>query len=249
MKKIILSAIALCAFTFANAQDIKSSKGENYLPEAGDWAIGFNADGLFNYVGNAFNKDKNAAPSVDFQKSGTFVGKKFTSATEAYRVVVNFAFASNESLDAPKNVSGDLIVPTGTFTNTPQTYKTSGFDLYAGLGKEWRKGKTRLQGFYGADAYLRYTSYKYTATAPEGGKDQTYEPGSKIGLGVNGFIGAEYFLFPKISIGAQYTYGLNISSNSAPKFDNGTTSSEGKKSSEFSLGGVNVASINMTLHF
>ena len=78
MKKIILTAAAVFALSFANAQDLKSSKGENYLPEAGDWAIGFNADGLFHYVGNAFNQaGNNAAPSVDFQQAGTFVGKKF----------------------------------------------------------------------------------------------------------------------------------------------------------------------------
>ena len=47
MKKIILTAAAVFAFSFANAQDLKSSKGENYLPEAGDWSISFNADNLF----------------------------------------------------------------------------------------------------------------------------------------------------------------------------------------------------------
>ena len=55
MKKIILTVAAVFAFGAVNAQDLKSKKGENYLPVSGDWAIGFNADGLFNYVGNAFN--------------------------------------------------------------------------------------------------------------------------------------------------------------------------------------------------
>ena len=71
MKKIILTVAAVFAMSFANAQDLKSKKGENYLPQSGDWAIGFNADGLFEYVGNAFNNSGNNAPSVDYQNAGT----------------------------------------------------------------------------------------------------------------------------------------------------------------------------------
>ena len=78
MKKIILSVVAIMAFGFANAQDLKSKKGENYLPEAGDWAISFNADGIFEYVGNSFNGNLgNSAPDVDFVRANTFGGKKF----------------------------------------------------------------------------------------------------------------------------------------------------------------------------
>ena len=40
--------------------------------------------------------------------------------------------------------------------------------------------------------------------------------GLGLGVGVQGFIGAEYFIFPKMSIGAQYTYrvGVDIQGNS-----------------------------------
>jgi hypothetical protein len=239
MKKIILTITAVFALTFVNAQDIKSSKGENYLPEAGDWAIGFNANGIFSYVGNTFNGNtSNAAPSVTYQNAGTFVGKKFISATQAYRVVANFAVASNESTTNP--------VPTSGISGN--TYKTTGFDLYAGLGKEWRKGKTRLQGFYGADAYLGFSSFKYTGVNT-GGADQTYDPGTTFKLGVNGFIGAEYFIFAKMSIGAQYNYGLNISTSAASKTNTGGGDVEGNKTSSFGLGGVGVGSLNLTLHF
>jgi hypothetical protein len=101
MKKIILTAAAVFALSFANAQDLKSKKGENYLPQSGDWAIGFNADGLFHYAGNAFNQaGNNAAPSVGYQNAGTFVGKKFTSDKTANRVIANFAFGSNSSESA-----------------------------------------------------------------------------------------------------------------------------------------------------
>jgi len=234
MKKIILTAAAVFAFGFANAQDLKSKKGENYLPEAGDWAIGFNADGLFNYAGNAFNHTSNTAPSVDFQKenSGTFVGKKFTSATQAIRVMANFAVSSNKSA---------------------QEVKTSGFALKAGLGKEWRKGKTRLQGFYGADVFLSFSNDKTVtptaATVSVPAYDTTHTVNG-FGLGAQGFIGAEYFLFPKIAIGAQYTYGLSINSTSdKTSYSNPILTGTDYKTSGFNLGSVGVSSINMTLHF
>jgi hypothetical protein len=234
MKKIILTVAAVFALTFANAQDIKSSKGENYLPEAGDWAIGFNADGLFHYAGNMFNQaGNNDAPSVNFQNEsgGTFVGKKFITDKMAYRVMANLYVNSGSSGDA---------ATTGEDKNT-------NFGLKVGLGKEWRRGKTRLQGFYGADLYLSFRSDKTTSTLLT---DVRTVSSSGLGLGARGFLGAEYFLFPKISIGAQYTYGLDINVVGATKItQTGLPDSEGGKSTNINLGGVGVTSINMTLHF
>lgn len=232
MKKIILTAAAVFALSFANAQDLKSKKGENYLPQSGDWAIGFNADGLFHYAGNAFNQaGNNAAPSVGYQNAGTFVGKKFTSDKTANRVIANFAFGSNSS----ESASGTKVA-------------TSGMDLSLGLGKEWRKGSTRLQGFYGADVLLNLNSGSTKTTST--GYEKVVKSGLGFGIGAQGFLGAEYFLFPKISIGAQYTYGLNIGVHSASTTtETGQPEVKGSKSSNFGLSGVGVSSINMTLHF
>ena len=231
MKKIILTAAAVFAFSFANAQDLKSKKGENYLPQSGDWAIGFNADGVFNYVGNAFNGNTdNSAPSVDFQKAGTFVGKRFTSDKTAQRVIANLAFGSETT-----EVGGAKTTD-------------SGFDLTAGLGKEWRRGSTRLQGFYGADLLLNIssTSEKMTAT----GYEKKTTSGLGFGVGAQGFIGAEYFLFPKISIGAQYTYGALITIDGEGKTtETGEAEVKTGKGSSFGIGGVGVSSMNLTLHF
>ena len=141
MKKIILTVAAVFAMSFANAQDLKSKKGENYLPQSGDWAISFNADGIFEFAGNAFNGNtNNNAPSVDYVRNNAFVGKKFISDKSAYRVVANLGFESGTD----NNPQG----------NNNEEVKSSGFDLAAGLGKEWRRGSTRLQGFYGADVLL-----------------------------------------------------------------------------------------------
>lgn len=247
MKKVLLSAIAVFSLTFANAQELKSKKGEAYLPAAGDWAISFNADGIFEYAGNAFNGNTgNNAPSVDFVTNNAFVGKKFITDKTAYRVVANLGFGSGKT-ETPN-----------AFTGETAEVKTSGFDLTAGLGKEWRKGSTRLQGFYGADALININSNSNettnTDTASGAFIDSTEnKSGLGLGLGVQGFLGAEYFIFPKFAIGAQYTYrvGFNLQGKSESTYNNGVTSTttEGGSGSNFGVGNVGITSINLTLHF
>ena len=241
MKKIILTVAAVFALTFANAQEIKSSKGENYLPVAGEWAISFNADGVFDYVGNSFNGNtSNSAPKVASVRTNSFVGKKFITDKTAYRVVANLGFGSNNLTNG--DIDGDGIAEFAS-------YKASTLNLTAGLGKEWRRGSTRLQGFYGADALIGFSSTKWTETNNVVGNSK-YDAGTSINIGVTGFIGAEYFIFPKMSIGAQYNYGLQIASNGAPKFtDSLGNEAKGESTSNFNLGNVTSASMNLTLHF
>lgn len=207
MKKL-LGILAIVAVSLsANSQDLKSKRGESFLPEKGDWSIGFSANGLFEFIGNSFNgSTENSAPSVDFPGTTAFVGKKFTSATTANRYTANLMFQSQKG--------GDNM-----------------FGIAAGLGKEWRKGKTRLQGFYGADALVSFGSAKTSGVST-----------SQMGVGVNGFLGAEYFILPKMAIGAQYNYGVGFESS---KDADGTTTSS------FGLGGVGIngGSLTMNLYF
>ena len=274
MKKLstLLLAFAVVA-TSANAQELKSKKGENYLPEKGDWAIGVNANGLFEYVGNLFSSSRNTFGNdiIKAQKGGSFVGKMFTSDKQAYRVVANLAVTSNKvATQFPEPGFG---IP-NNFINTTENVKNTGFDLSVGLGKEWRRGKTRLQGFYGADAMLYVNSsktvtdrnnYNTTGTGERGSlastENTTQKNGMGFGLGVQGFIGAEYFIVPKISMGCQYTWGLALGitgkatgtqtfTDVATPANNFSLSAETSGSStNFGLGGVGIASMNVTLHF
>lgn len=248
MKKILLTVAAIFAFGATNAQDLKSKKGENYLPEAGDWAISFNADGIFEYVGNSFNGNTgNSAPSVDYIRNNAFVGKKFITDKTAYRVIANLGFNSNTVTDV--DVLPGAIVET----------KNSGFDLAAGLGKEWRRGNTRLQGFYGADALVTISSNTEKISAEDATDGSSLgsteeKSGLGLGLGVQGFIGAEYFIFPKFAIGAQYTYRVGFDMQGKSEFTTSpaggpSTTVEGGKNSNFGIGNVGITSINLTLHF
>ena len=247
MKKIFLTLSILLAMT-TFAQDIKSKKGENYLPEAGEWAIAFNADGIFKYLGNAFNgKLDNSAPNVSFTENNAFVGKYFITDKTAYRVIANVGYSSLtglEGVDFEDNSIGIVTI--------------SRFTTILGLGKEWRRGKTRLQGFYGLDVLISANSQKAVLNLKEtdtGLVTYTVEQKANLGFGAGtqGFIGAEYFIFPKFSLGAQYTYrvGFNIGGGGKIKINenNIETLIIIENNENYNIGSLGITSINLTLHF
>ena len=191
MKKIILSLVAVFALGAVSAQNLVSSKGEQYLPKQGDWSIGFNAGNALNFIGNAFNGNTRNSSADLFEGQNvlnfgtdvfsstasviTFVGKKFDTDNTATRYTASFNF----NFEKQKDVDG-----------------TTQFGLVAGYGKEWRKGTTRLQGYYGVDGLVGLVS-----------------PAKKqfgFGIGAQGFAGVEYFILPKVALGAQYTYGVGL---------------------------------------
>ncbi|MFN9710540.1 MAG: hypothetical protein ACK55K_03940 [Bacteroidota bacterium] len=263
MKKSLFLLFASFSFIAANAQTITSKKGEAYLPEKGDWAISVNADGLFKWVGNLANSgNNNNAPSVGTVEDFTFVGKKFVTDKNAIRVLAGFRIGNTSNTWEDQTANGlDANGNPDLEDATDNTFKQSvtDFSLKAGLGKEWRRGKTRLQGYYGADLYLSINSRseKWTNSNKNESGYQTLKVGSGLGLGLgaNAFIGAEYFLFPKMSIGAQYEDGFNLDIAGAQKATvtpwSGSSIDQtiGAKSTSIGVGPVGVASIRLTLHF
>ena len=236
MKKLFTLLVAFSVVSASvNAQEVnfKSKRGENILPEKGDWAISFNADGLFKVIANAF-KDGNNSQDMNFTNNyvGKFVGKKFCGEKQACRYIANLE-VSTTKLNTGKDSSSSA----------------SAFKMEVGLGKEWRRGKTRLQGFYGIDGLVGVHTNN---TKVVNGIDVTKHK-NPFGLDVSalGFIGAEFFVFPKVSLGAQYQYGLSLSITPKDKtYNNGTPeTNERSGSTSFGLGGVGVASMIVTAHF
>lgn len=224
MKKIILSLATVFAFGVVSAQDLVSSKGENYLPQEGDWSIGFNAGNALKFIGNAFNgntnnefadsafgKNQTAFALPGFKNGLSFTGKVFTSDTEATRYTANFVFNYSKTKD--------------------QDAETK-YGLAVGYGKEWRKGTTRLQGYYGADVLAGFGS--------------AVKDSFNFAVGAQGFVGAEYFIFPKVALGAQYSYpvGIVYTSSKVGGVDTNTFA--------FGFGGENgfgIASLTFNVHF
>ncbi len=263
MKKHLLVVAGLACSVALYSQEITSKKGEIYLPEGGDWALGFDATPFLNYAGNAFNGAiNNNAPTADFVNNNMAIyGKMFRDASTAYRAVIRIGFGSN---------SWDSIVPdvspsAGATDVVTNTYKTSDMNVTLGAGLEKRRGNTRLQGFYGGEALISLGSSKETweygnKIQDEGSFFRVTEnkQGSTFGLTVRGFIGAEYFLFPKISLAGEFGWGIGLASTgegevTAETYDGTDTSTQVSKTggnSSFGLDTDNTGgSLRLLFHF
>lgn len=314
MKKSILAVAVVLGATSTFAQDLTSKKGENYLPESGDWAIGIDAVPLLNYVGNFFGKagDNMHAGNIWTPSNPNLVitGKYFVEDDLAYRGGIRLGFGSTTEkvMVADRQVAAPTVNPwpeNGAEVENTAKYGYTNIGLTVGLEK--RKGSTRLQGFYGAELgfMISSSSEKYTygnaLTASTAGVpvvvtgDDSFggnlgtttdgqgvvrdtrllesKSGMNFALGLRGFIGAEYFIIPKLSIGGELGWGLGLSINgkssssaetvglldgSTPPVDTSvqTLSSEGSKSTSFGLDNsiVNplfgpVGRLNLTFHF
>jgi hypothetical protein len=314
MKKITLVVLFGLTINFVSAQDLTSRKGEPILPEAGDWAIAFDATPFFNYVGNMFSKDsvQNKSPFASWTNSNYMVvnGKYFKDAKTAYRISVRLGFGSAKRVGEIT----DATAAAPQYPNAPimreDDIKFKHHNIGVGIGIEKHKGKTRLQGFYGADLWIwesgESVHYDYgnslaatgatpvsvltTNTTNFGAnevltnlgqtgnivKDIPYGNTARItnatlgqtfGMGIRAFIGAEYFLFPKISIAAEYGYGLgfSVTGNSSYSTESvgGSPAQVGpqtitiKRSNSVSLdndingggSGTGTGSLKLTLHF
>ena len=247
MKKSVLALAMAFGVTTAFAQDLTSKKGEPILPEAGDWGIAVDATPFLNYAGNMFGKSaNNTAPIFNFLAgNNAILGKYFKDEKTAYRLGINIGYASHSATN---------LIDQNNFTGTGQTpqvtdkcvVKSTGFGLTGGM--EMRKGKTRLQGYYGGELGLYFGSSKQTYTygnvyglsgsagtstdptstawsvgsngAPvatgtyaaqtAGGRATLDKTGTNIQFGVRGFVGAEYFILPKMSLGGEFGWGIGI---------------------------------------
>ena len=77
--------------------------------------------------------------------------------------------------------------------------------------------------------------YTYTNT-PGFGTELEYKQGFGFGFGVLGFIGAEYFILPKLCIGGEFDWGLVLNSTAAGTYKSqGMADQKTAKSSNFSF--------------
>ncbi len=239
MKKstLVIAALVL-GTTGAFAQDLTSKKGETFLPEAGDWSIGIDATPVLNYVGNFIGGNGlNVAPSWNFLNANqTIIGKYYASETMAYRGILRIGFSNSKVNNFVTDDNQTAPTFPGTNQQVEDNARNASNFIGLGGGLEWRRGKTRLQGFYGADmmfwmagsksVYEYGNDYSATNTNPTstnwgtGNINPTYanypgrvkesKAGTSVGFGVRGFVGVEYFIVPKISIGGEFGWGFGI---------------------------------------
>ena len=243
-----ITALLLITAAAAVAQDvtttttapaeIKNRKGEAYLPVADEWALGVSASPFLGYLGNFMSgaTGTNGSPDFDFAsnvaQNVAIFGKKMIDANSAYRVRFNVSVINNTNKQV---VSQDLLTPNPDFPAFAEDWqKTTTTSVVIAPGYEFRRGSTRLQGFYGGELVIGLSAnkaiYQYgnsqTADFPDptttnfsftgfgnnlpAGDGSVRVIDNKSGMnflvGARGFIGVEYFFAPKMSIGGEFGY-------------------------------------------
>ena len=232
MKRKTLFAAALIGLgsltATAQTTAVSNDDGLVVTPEAGDWALGFNANPIISYAGNMFNGNtNNSFGSAFVDGNQTIYGKYFVDENTAYRGALRINLGSTNISSLYGGMNGDSLENSVKFSG-------AGFNLSAGLEK--RKGHNRLQGYYGGEAMLMFggtsanETYSYavdmdTASfnagvlvdengTPSLARTDSRKYGSSFGFGLRGFIGAEYFILPKVSLGAEFGWGLAFTTTS-----------------------------------
>jgi len=255
MKRLILLIFALMFFTAVQSQEVtstttesetvvlKSKRGINILPEAGEWGLGISANPFLNYAGNFFQGNSfNGSPTFSYVTNpannvGLF-GKYMIDANTAYRVRFNAGVGTqvDKAVVTQNEITPDVNYP----AFTEDFRKTSSQTILLAAGYEKRRGKSRVQGVYGGEVVLGYTGGKQTyeygnsvsqdfnapitnnfgtniisgTTAAAVSRVTEQKSGASYYAGVRGFIGIEYFIAPRVSIGGEFGYSLAFRSAS-----------------------------------
>lgn len=219
---ILAISISLNILGQDNESSQRNSTTKSYLPVAGDIAIGVDAIPYINFLGSMFT----AGNSLNLNKSVIY-GKYYLSSDAAIRA----EFYVNQSTDYDYNyVQDDANVMSNPNAQVEDMRKriNNGFGVGAGFQKF--KGNERLRGTYGATA--SYYSYKYKTefqwgndmTASNTNPTNTIWPNSGTAFERNLFVkdngsssfslgligGFEFFLLPRICIGAEYGIYYNF---------------------------------------
>ncbi len=232
MKNLVFTLVCsiLAVSLYAQEPTLKGKKGQPILPESGDIGVGFNAVPFMNWLGNTFNNNSNNLYADDNRFLNMFgnsvvMGRYMLSNKTAARL--HFGFNYN-------NISESRVVRNDAANNPDEevidTRTRSNGDFNLGVGYEMRRGKGRIQGYFGADLVLGlnisdggvYTygnGYSSTNTIPTStnwgsnlnGGERLLSTGNRATLSamVRPFIGVEYFVAPKISIGGEFGWGIS----------------------------------------
>lgn len=214
-------------------QGLQSKKGEPYLPEAKDCGITVDATPFLEYTGKLLSGGGATAPTAAFPANFplTLTGKYFKNPGYAYRMRARIGTMSQTY----RNTVINNAQSTTDTVYTTDSKKMKGTNITLSMGFEKRRGKTRLQGYYGAEGVLSLASssveYSYGnafsntqtsvtttdfetpsatgyASSLKNSRPGAVKNGATIGIGARAFGGVEYFFLPKMSLGIELGWGL-----------------------------------------
>ena len=264
MRKLILTVAMAGATVIAGAQTLTSKNGTPILPETGDLSIGFDAVPVLRTIGSVFHDNLNGqSTGVDYPSNNTMtiVAKMVADENTAYRAKLGINFGSRTSKASTESFNGN------DSAFTPSEVTKSNMDITLGAGIQKWRGKGRVRGYYGAEAMIGFgggsgdstsTYLRALNTNDIGIQTSEYNAGGSFGVGLNGFLGVEYFFGPKMSLSAEYTWGLALNNTSESETSYSTVdaasgtptvvskTSKGGSSSSFLIGVGNTVTPNVT---
>jgi hypothetical protein len=231
MKKLFYTFF-LCGVTlvtFAQEEVTTETKAEKpkkdvneYLPAAGDIAIGVDAVPYLEFLGNMFSgHDQRNTLNVG---ATTIYGKYYLNTDAAVRVELSV----NKTTDIDKAyVQDDANINTNPNAQVEDLRNIKNNNIGIGVGYQMYRGYGKLRGTYGVVASYYYSKVKteyqwgnkmtasnvsptstgWSGTYPKGRTLDSKVGSQGIGLGIIG--GVEYFFAPKICIGGEL--GLYVS--------------------------------------
>ncbi len=240
MKKTLIIFSCVCVTLNATAQNepLTAKNGTPILPEPKDWAIGFDASPFFDVIKGLFSDaDSSGSNYTNFTKDHplTIFGKSVRNANTIWRASARLQFGSDKT-----NYVTELDSADGSPFSTPQfgndVVKETSDGITLGFGIEKRRGKGRVQGYYGPEARIGFgmskTTVSYANQITSGNQVPTISPaitvqpnnvritemksGSQFSIGVRAFGGVEYFFMAKASISAELGWGISYVSNGEP---------------------------------
>jgi hypothetical protein len=189
------------------------------------------------YLGGFFSLSGATAPEFKGVNQGIY-GKYFLEDDRAIRAKLKLNIFSSSDKQSVRNDEAAATTPEAT---TIDTRKTNVTDVSLAVGYEFRRGRGRVQGFYGGELLLgldrESKTYSYgnpmtlanptpTSTTDFMNPNNPNNPNiigtpatrpleSKGGMnfkaGLGGFVGVEYFIAKQLSLGGEFTLGLNFS--------------------------------------
>ena len=208
-----------------------SKEKEDFLPKAGDMSIGFTIDPIATFVGNMFNGSA-ANSLEPLHGEGlvnpcvSIMMKSMLSDNLALKWNVGAIINVN---NAQAYATDDLALMLDPLSRAKviDSYKTSNYGGSLSLGIEYRLGKRKVQGVFGGGLLYSfqtenksysygnaitdvnqapssaYASYlPYSTAIPQARVLRDYSASGTHTVGLYGSVGVEWFVAPKISLGA-----------------------------------------------
>ncbi len=242
-KNIGIIFCLLLSFWSVEAQDVvddKTSPKSNqkqYLPKKGDISVGVDISPVMKFIGNSFNGTGTNGTANSLGAIGgsvtnlDFAPKPDVSVMGKYLISDNIALRANlgvmtHSLNQREYVLSDVLLVTNPLSNEKVIDCINNFSSGGSftLGGEYRIGKNRIQGLFGADLMFAYQTRKetyqygnaltlvnsrptYSSIMPafDAAGYRTVEKyyGDIYYTGAMFNAGVEYFISPKFAIGTE----------------------------------------------